>query len=112
MDSVSATASLVRLARSIHRKARALLQKPPSGWRSMRSAVLAPHDGGSGGRGGIRTHGGLAPTPVFKTGALNHSTTHPFPGWNARVIKWLIWYWHLVWMTDAVTLAMAPSIAH
>ena len=30
-----------------------------------------------GGWGGIRTHGGLAPTPVFKTGALNHSATHP-----------------------------------
>ena len=31
----------------------------------------------SGGRGGIRTHGGVAPTPVFKTGALNHSATLP-----------------------------------
>ena len=30
-----------------------------------------------GGWGEIRTHGGLAPTPVFKTGALNHSATHP-----------------------------------
>ena len=31
----------------------------------------------SGGRGGIRTHGGLAPTAVFKTAALNHSATLP-----------------------------------
>ena len=31
----------------------------------------------SGGWGGIRTHGGLAPTAVFKTAALNHSATHP-----------------------------------
>jgi hypothetical protein len=31
-----------------------------------------------GGWGGIRTHGGREPTPVFKTGALNHSTTHPW----------------------------------
>jgi hypothetical protein len=31
----------------------------------------------NGGRGGIRTHGGLAPTPVFKTGALNRSATLP-----------------------------------
>ena len=31
----------------------------------------------SGGWGGIRTHGKLAPTPVFKTGALNRSATHP-----------------------------------
>ena len=33
----------------------------------------------TGGRGGIRTHGTLAGTPVFKTGALNHSATLPFP---------------------------------
>ena len=31
----------------------------------------------SGGRGGIRTHGGVAPTAVFKTAALNHSATLP-----------------------------------
>ncbi len=37
-------------------------------------------DDGSGGRGGIRTHGGLAPTAVFKTAALNHSAT--LPGWR------------------------------
>src|SRR2546423_15184081 len=30
-----------------------------------------------GGWGGIRTHGTLAGTPVFKTGAFNHSATHP-----------------------------------
>lgn len=30
-----------------------------------------------GGRGGIRTHGELAPTAVFKTAALNHSATLP-----------------------------------
>src|ERR1700746_3065749 len=37
-------------------------------------------DGGgwvNGGWGGIRTHGTLAGTPVFKTGALNRSATHP-----------------------------------
>ena len=31
----------------------------------------------SGGGGGIRTHGGLSPTSVFKTGALNRSATPP-----------------------------------
>jgi hypothetical protein len=31
----------------------------------------------NGGWGGIRTHGTLAGTPVFKTGALNRSATHP-----------------------------------
>lgn len=35
-----------------------------------------------GGWGGIRTHGGREPTPVFKTGALNHSATHPLGGSN------------------------------
>ena len=30
-----------------------------------------------GGEGGIRTHGGVSPTPVFKTGALNRSATSP-----------------------------------
>jgi hypothetical protein len=30
-----------------------------------------------GGRGGIRTHEGVTPLPVFKTGALNHSATLP-----------------------------------
>jgi hypothetical protein len=33
-----------------------------------------------GGRGGIRTHGTLAGTPVFKTGAFNHSATRPSVG--------------------------------
>jgi hypothetical protein len=32
---------------------------------------------GAGGRSEIRTHGGLAPTAVFKTAALNHSAILP-----------------------------------
>ena len=32
---------------------------------------------GNGGEGGIRTHEGLAPLPVFKTGAFNRSATSP-----------------------------------
>jgi hypothetical protein len=31
----------------------------------------------SGGRGGIRTHGRVAPTPDFESGAFNHSATLP-----------------------------------
>ena len=31
----------------------------------------------NGGSGEIRTHGGRKPSPVFKTGALNHSATLP-----------------------------------
>ncbi len=33
-----------------------------------------------GGGGGIRTHGGVPPTPVFKTGAIDHSATPPTCG--------------------------------
>jgi hypothetical protein len=37
-----------------------------------------------GGWGGIRTHEGYEPLPVFKTGAFDRSATHPVPGkpWN------------------------------
>jgi hypothetical protein len=45
----------------------------------------------NGGQGGIRTHGRLPPTAVFKTAALNHSATCPrfdvTPEKNARSIK-------------------------
>ena len=34
-------------------------------------------EGDVGGGGGIRTHGGREPTPVFKTGAFDHSATPP-----------------------------------
>ena len=39
----------------------------------------------SGGGGGIRTHGTLSRTPVFKTGAFDHSATPPrrFSGYSA-----------------------------
>ena len=36
--------------------------------------------GGSGGSGEIRTHGCLATSPVFKTGAFNRSATLPLGG--------------------------------
>ena len=35
--------------------------------------------GASGGGSGIRTHGDIAATPVFKTGALNRSAIPPVP---------------------------------
>ena len=31
----------------------------------------------TGGEGGIRTHGGVTPTPVFETGLFNRSSTSP-----------------------------------
>ena len=36
----------------------------------------------SGRWGGIRTHEGREPLPVFKTGAFNHSATHPQSAYN------------------------------
>ena len=47
-----------------------------------------------GGRGGIRTHGTVSRTPVFKTGSLNHSDTLPVTGHDAfhKVVGWLYSY--------------------
>ena len=46
----------------------------------------------SGGGSGIRTHGDIAATPVFKTGALNRSAIPPVPFAGMRedacVFKW------------------------
>ena len=39
----------------------------------------------SGGWGGIRTHGTVARTSVFKTDSLNHSDTHPRIGISERM---------------------------
>ena len=39
-----------------------------------------------GGEGGIRTHGRVAPSPVFKTGAFNRSATSPL---SAKAMKLL-----------------------
>ena len=48
---------------------------------------------GNGGEGGIRTHEGLAPLPVFKTGAFNRSATPPVDSPSyllLRVDEWLL----------------------
>ena len=45
----------------------------PDAWLATFAKVRAR----SGGQGGIRTHGELPPTAVFKTAALNHSATCP-----------------------------------
>jgi hypothetical protein len=45
----------------------------------------------AGGEGGIRTHGGLAPTAVFKTAAINHSATPPQ---HPRLIAGLVRRWN------------------
>lgn len=43
----------------------------------------------NGGWGEIRTHGELAPTPVFKTGAINRSATHPLHHHSYQTVR--IW---------------------
>ncbi len=47
-----------------------MVTKVFSGFYSLKSGIF-------GGQGGIRTHGELPPTTVFKTVALNHSATCP-----------------------------------
>jgi len=50
------------------------------GWRGVdysRRGVAQTWVDQVGGSGEIRTHGGREPSPVFKTGALNHSATLP-----------------------------------
>lgn len=58
-------------------------------WNAVISGdiVLYRAIAGDGGEGEIRTHGGLAPTPVFKTGALNHSATSPHGAMATRFCR-------------------------
>src|SRR6478609_9615133 len=50
---------------------------------ARRSLVVQTGPLGPGGGGGIRTHGTLASTPVFKTGAFSRSATPP---WSAGLV--------------------------
>ena len=43
----------------------------------VRRLWAVPTAAPTGGEGGIRTHGRVAPAPVFKTGAINRSATSP-----------------------------------
>jgi hypothetical protein len=45
--------------------------------RLVSSFIPQPSSLTRGGEGGIRTHGGRKPTPVFETGALIHYATSP-----------------------------------
>jgi hypothetical protein len=40
-----------------------------------------------GGEGGIRTHGGLAPTPDFESGTFDHSATSPIRFYAAWLLS-------------------------
>jgi hypothetical protein len=46
-------------------------------WQTAKNTKKYNDFNGHGGEGGIRTHGGVSPTAVFKTAALNHSATSP-----------------------------------
>jgi hypothetical protein len=52
---------------------------PPTPCRSPGAQLIDYY----GGEGGIRTHGRVAPAPVFKTGAFNRSATSPEGGNSA-----------------------------
>ena len=43
----------------------------------------------NGGEGGIRTHGTLARSPVFKTGAFDHSATSPIKMYVTFIYKYI-----------------------
>ena len=49
----------------------------------------------NGGRGGIRTHGRIAPTPDFESGAFNHSATLPVIVQPLTNILWCIFCYYL-----------------
>ena len=49
-----------------------------------RTVIKNSNFGQIGGQGGIRTHGRLPPTAVFKTAALNHSATCPQSRYDVR----------------------------
>ena len=51
-------------------------------WLRLNRSRLIDKD--TGGQGGIRTHGELAPSAVFKTAAFDHSATCPH-GSKSRV---------------------------
>src|SRR5258708_9324001 len=56
---------------------------PRSCFKPRPRALLPPNEAFAGGRGGIRTHEGLAPLAVFKTAALTHSATLPHKDYQA-----------------------------
>ncbi len=56
-------------------------------WRTQAERGLVAN---SGGEGGIRTPGRVSPTPVFKTGAINHSATSPLLVVYSNVPIWRV----------------------
>lgn len=67
---------VARLSRGVW--CRAKQQQDPGMWGKIpANQPWAKELGVCGGGGGIRTHGRLSPTSVFKTGAFNHSATPP-----------------------------------
>ena len=60
----------------------------------MRDQIVHIFEGLSGGEGGIRTPGGVAPTPHFECGAFDHSATSPRgrrplkSAWSTRAGLW------------------------
>jgi hypothetical protein len=65
-----------------------LSPKPPSLPHMQTAPEGAVSVCSRGGEGGIRTHGGIATTAVFKTAALNRSATSPWP----RILAERAWF--------------------
>jgi hypothetical protein len=63
--------------RSKHAAAPANVGKVQSFMNTSTASTRCGNRKSSGGEGEIRTHGRIAPTPVFKTGAFNRSATSP-----------------------------------
>ena len=51
-----------------------MMKSPRNHWKYNEITDVETENGGEG---GIRTHEGLSPLPVFKTGAFNRSATSP-----------------------------------
>ena len=69
-ESKTATDGTVRITAFLTNAA----ELPRCGMQTLAENVVSEAVGGGS---GIRTHGELAPTPVFKTGALNRSAIPP-----------------------------------
>src|SRR6056297_3252469 len=73
---------------------RCRLQDPENTREFTRKMQTRNETGLGGGGGGIRTHGTLSRTPVFKTGAFDHSATPPtriLYTANSDSERWLVW---------------------
>lgn len=68
-------------------------------------------EGHNGGEGGIRTHGGREPSPVFKTGAINRSTTSPNLRKSLHKIEGYVYTSAMFFFISKIFWALAQPLA-